>query len=116
MCQSLDLAILPYDRWFYGQAVSGIFTLLAGIGVPCVVPSSTWMSDRITADETVGVVYEGNSAEDISARVEGAIVNIAQIASACRARSKHWREKYSGDAVVGEIIKFASIQTSSDLT
>ncbi|TGX48667.1 hypothetical protein E5A73_20875 [Sphingomonas gei] len=107
MCASLDLAILPYDRWVYGQAISGVFTLLAGVGVPSVVPSSTWMSDRIAADETAGVVYHRSSAEEVADSVRYAITQLDNLSLACKIKSEAWRMRYSADSITKELLELS---------
>jgi hypothetical protein len=108
LCRSIDLAILPYNRRSYATTVSGIFTLLSGNGIPCAVPSNTWMSDKIDKAEAGGFVFDVSSGEDIGRFVAEVLPKIAEMSSVCRSRLAGWKSAYSADLVVEELLEFLS--------
>lgn len=105
ICGTLDLAVLPYERQFYSHAVSGIFTLMTGFGVPCIVPSDTWMSRRIEEGEAEGIVYQGDSVGAIHAALAEAVANLDQLKDSSMRKSRGWRSRYSAESWVGDFLE-----------
>ncbi len=105
VCGTLDLAVLPYERQFYSQAVSGVFTLMTAFGVPCIVPSETWMSSRIEEGEAAGVVYRGDSAEAVNIAVGEAMNKLDQLKGLSMGKAQLWRSRYSPESWIGDLLK-----------
>ncbi|MDF3983892.1 hypothetical protein P3W24_18265 [Luteibacter sp. PPL201] len=103
ICGTLDLAVLPYERQFYGDAVSGVFTLMSGFGVPCIVPSGTWMSRRIQEGEAAGIVYHGDDAQAVHAALVEALDTLGPLQNASAEKVPQWRSKYSAESWIGTL-------------
>jgi glycosyltransferase involved in cell wall biosynthesis len=97
MIERLDAALLPYERSEYQAMVSGVFTLAAASGLPCIVPSDTWMSERIKSGEAVGVIYEGSDVCSILSAIRTFLNNQVELRFAAQERRSEWSWKYSGD-------------------
>lgn len=107
LCSSLDVAVLPYDRNVYSHAVSGIFTFLSGLGVPCIVPSGTWMSDRIQTGETAGISYEGDSPSDIADALRKYMARKHELRLASANLASNWRSNYDATSCADQLVAFA---------
>lgn len=104
ICRTLDLAVLPYERRFYAQAVSGVFTLMTGCGVPCVVPSGTWMSRRIEEGEAAGIVYHGDTAEVVHAALSEALDTLRQLQERSIGKAGAWISRYSAESWIDDLL------------
>lgn len=103
----LDLIALPYVRSAYRQ--SGLFALAAPLGRPMVVPSRTWMAERITSGFAAGVIYEGERPQDVLEAILKAQDNLEALTALALERAGPWRASYSGDGLVRSLVKwFAS--------
>jgi len=98
----MDLITLPYVRNPYRQ--SGLFALCAPLGRPMVVPSRTWMAERITSGFAAGVIYEGDRPEDVLNAILKARDNLEALTALALERAGPWRASFSGDAVVRSLI------------
>lgn len=105
LCSTLDVAILPYDRRFYASAVSGVFTYLSGIGIPCLVPSSTWMSNRIASEDAAGHVYEGTSAEDILTALMRMSAELIPLRQQADRKAAGWQRNYSATSLLEDLFR-----------
>ncbi len=95
---SLDCALLPYDQATYSAMVSGIFTLVAGLGVATAVPNGTWMSERVLANEAAGVIFGACSEHDLLQAISLIWRHRDSLAHDARERAFAWRDRYAGDA------------------
>lgn len=106
----LDVALLPYDRETYRRLVSGVFTLAAGYGVPCIVPSGTWMADRIAAGEAAGLVYPASA--DVAGLIAPMLGALTDTVSALRERARRlapaWRRRYSAETLIDRLVGWAN--------
>jgi len=62
LIRAADMLLLPYRRQRYTERTSGPFTLAAAIGRPAIVPSGTWMADRIARKQAAGIAYKRDAA------------------------------------------------------
>ena len=102
----LDLIALPYVRNAYRQ--SGLFALAAPLGRPMVVPSRTWMAERITSGYAAGVVYEGDRPQDVLEAILKARDNLEALSALAMERAGPWRAAYSGDALVRSLVEWSA--------
>ncbi|MEI9965859.1 MAG: glycosyltransferase [Caulobacteraceae bacterium] len=109
LVQSLDAVMLPYDPARYGAMVSGVFTLAAGYGKPCVVPAGTWMAERIEAGEAAGVIYGRFGGDSMMAALQSLCDNIELYADQAADLAERWRRNYSADALVDRMMRWAEI-------
>ncbi len=107
LIREADMLMLPYDAATYRAMVSGIFTLAAGYGVPCIVPSATWMSNRLDASEAAGVTFVNGSVDGIVDAVEVALDKIDLIQAAARQRAVAWQARYSAELYISELLSWA---------
>jgi glycosyltransferase involved in cell wall biosynthesis len=95
-----DILLFPYERASYRLRCSGVFAEAASCGKVLVVPSGTWMADRITNGEAAGVIYDGNESAAIADAVIAAVENLPTLASAAWQARPIWPKKYSTEAFV----------------
>lgn len=62
LIRAADMLLLPYQRERYAERTSGPFALAAAAGKPAIVPSGTWMADRIARKQAAGIAYKRNPA------------------------------------------------------
>lgn len=102
---SLDFAILPYDRSFYNRSVSGIFTLLVGMGIACLVPDGTWMSKEIDEGRAAGLAYKGSKPFEIVQTFHEAYTTFPSLSFLAERRSANWQRSYSAEHIFSTILR-----------
>jgi len=86
-----DLALFPYERSAYRQRSSGVFSEVVAAGLPAVVPSGTWLAQQVTSGTAAGVVYEGESADQIAAAIANCVVHLETLSERARQLAPEWR-------------------------
>ena len=100
LMRQCDLVILPYDRTKYQKMSSGILCEALSIGIPCIVPSKTTLSDWIE-QTSAGLVFE----EDIIKAVELANTNYQIVANHAHENAKVWRTKYGIEKFISVLLE-----------
>lgn len=108
LLESLDCALLPYNRRAYAAMVSGIFTLAAGLGLPLVVPSGTWMSERIDSGEAAGVVYEGEDHGDLLEALHEFSTRREELTAQAASKAEAWRRAYSAERMIEDLLMWTA--------
>jgi glycosyltransferase involved in cell wall biosynthesis len=62
LIQAADMLLLPYRRDRYAERTSGPFSFAAAYGRPAIVPSGTWMAERIARKQAAGIAYKRDAA------------------------------------------------------
>lgn len=62
LIRAADMLLLPYHRDRYAENISGPFAFAAALGRPAIVPSGTWMAERIARKQAAGIVYKRDAA------------------------------------------------------
>lgn len=93
------IVVLPYDAPFYRISTSGVFAEAVAFGKLLVVPSGTWMADKMAEGVGVGSTFE----KPTSGSIAGALLNIMRSADrlapealrrATNAREEHSCKRY----------------------
>lgn len=103
----LDVALMPYSRSTYAGMVSGTFTLAAGYGIPCVVPSATWMAERLRGGEAAGVAYDGEGAAVVLGALKSLLSRLDAHRDRARILAEAWRRRYSAENTVRAVMTWA---------
>jgi glycosyltransferase involved in cell wall biosynthesis len=105
LIEASDFVILPYSREVYRTMVSGVFTKVVGAGRPAVVPSGTWMADRVLCGDAAGHVYDGDGAGAIFRALEEVAPRREEYRARALARAASWREEYDGRKLVEQLLE-----------
>jgi glycosyltransferase involved in cell wall biosynthesis len=62
LIQAADMLLMPYRRDRYAERTSGPFSFAAAYGRPAIVPSGTWMAERIARKQAAGIAYKRDAA------------------------------------------------------
>jgi hypothetical protein len=104
LLMSAAAVVLPYDEGTYRSMVSGVFTMATAMSKPCIVPSGTWMSERILEGDAAGVIYEPGGASSLMGAVKQFLSNIDHLTALAEELKAAWRRKYSAETVVQTIL------------
>lgn len=96
----IDVLLCPYERLNYRQRNSGIFSEAVAAGAVAVVPSATWLGDRIEAGRAAGVVYHGDEPGDVADAVRRCVAALPALREAAAALAAPWREAESFGAAL----------------
>jgi glycosyltransferase involved in cell wall biosynthesis len=91
----IDLLLCPYERVNYRQRNSGIVAEGVAAGLPCVVPSGTWMAAQIEAGRIAGVVYAGDGPSDAAEATMRGAGDLAALTRTAARLAAPWRESES---------------------
>jgi hypothetical protein len=104
------LILLPYAASRYRMRSSGVLSVATGLGVPVAVPSNTWLSDRITAGEAAGYVFDQMTPDVLDrlvARPAAEQVSLLRIAADL---AEPWRLRNSTTTVLNLITNYFQAQ------
>jgi glycosyltransferase involved in cell wall biosynthesis len=105
LIRAADMLLLPYRRLRYAERTSGPFTLAAAIGRPAVVPSGTWMADRIARKQAAGIAYKRDAA--IFDALAAAVDRLSLLQAQAVKLAPRWRD-WDGEELLRLILRWSN--------
>jgi hypothetical protein len=114
LVNSLDVVICPYQRAVYRHGSSGVLSLAAGLGVPCVAPSGTTLAAQIkSVARPLGSVYHGDT-DNAVVRAVVELVNRRELnAAEAPAAAARWRRMASGEGLMRNLLQWAGVDVEA---
>lgn len=98
-------AIMVLPRGPYRQRTSRRFSALVGSGVPMIVPSDTWMAERVRRGDAAGLCFEQDTTASVLAATRIMLRNLSSWQAVAAVLAPVWLERTSmqrlADALVG---------------
>lgn len=111
----VDLLLCPYERVNYRQRNSGIVAEGAAAGLPCVVPTETWMAAEIEAGRIAGVGYAGDAPGDAAEATMRCLSDLAGLTRTAARLAGPWRESQSLGAWLDAMESLEAVAVSRHL-
>ena len=105
------LACLPYAPARYATRSSGVLSECAAYGIPMIIPSNTWLSDRLDAGEVSALTFEVWTPESIANSILSGIKDIDSLSLKAKRLAPNWFDKNNAKQVIEDI--FAALHLKS---
>jgi len=105
LIRAADMLLLPYQRERYAERTSGPFALAAAAGKPAIVPSGTWMADRIARKQAAGIAYARDSA--IYDALAAAAARLPLLQAQAARLAPRWRD-WDGEELLRLILQWSA--------
>jgi hypothetical protein len=105
----LAAAILVLPRSGYRARISARFSSFASIGIPMVVPSNTWMADRIACGDAMGLAYDHDSTASVTGAASTLMRELVSWKAAAAAVAPMWTKRASLDPLVDAILAYRAV-------
>ena len=112
LIQAADALLLPYQRDRYAENISGPFAFAAAYGRPAIVPSGTWMAERIARKQAAGIAYKRDEA--VIDAITVALDRRAQLHTQASKLAERWRA-WDGKALLRAVRQWAAGEGTAEL-
>jgi hypothetical protein len=112
LIQAAAALLLPYQRDRYAENISGPFAFAAAYGRPAIVPSGTWMAERIARKQAAGVAYKRDEA--VIDAIAVALDRQAQLHAQAGKLAEQWRV-WDGKALLRVVRQWAAGDGTGEL-
>ncbi|WP_151176533.1 glycosyltransferase family protein [Hypericibacter terrae] len=112
LIQAADMLLLPYRRDRYAERTSGPFSFAAAYGRPAIVPSGTWMAERIARKQAAGIAYKRDAAVIDALTV--AADRLPDLHSQAARLAQRWRI-WDGEALLRVVRRWAAGDGTGEL-
>jgi len=112
LIQASAALLLPYQRDRYAENISGPFAFAAAYGRPAIVPSGTWMAERIARKQAAGIAYKRDEA--VVDAIAVAVDRMAQLHAQASQLTDPWRV-WDGHALLQVVRQWAAGESIDEL-
>jgi glycosyltransferase involved in cell wall biosynthesis len=112
LIQAAAALLLPYRRDRYAENISSPFAFAAAYGRPAIVPSGTWMAERIARKQAAGVAYKRDEA--VIDAIAVTLDRQAQLLAQASKLAERWRI-WDGKALLRVVRQWAAGEGTAEL-
>jgi len=112
LIQAAAALLLPYRRDRYAENISSPFAFAAAYGRPAIVPSGTWMAERIARKQAAGVAYKRDEA--VINAIAVTLDRQAQLLAQASKLAERWRI-WDGKALLRVVRQWAAGEGTAEL-